>query len=711
MTRHFLLKTGLCMAVWLGSGQFNLHAQLNCGSTEAHRHMQEQDPDYLQRKAAYDAYVQQYMQQQNAINSNPAVQSATSVQYVIPVVFHIVHEYGSENITDAQILDQVAILNEDFQKLNADTSVVIPPFKPLIGNASIEFRLARLDPDGNCTNGIDRIYSHETRVGNDLSKLNPWPRNRYLNIWVVRQMRNGVAGYAYYPSAVQNGFGYYYDGIIILHDYIGSIGTGAPGTSRALTHEIGHYLNLAHPWGDTNNPGVACGDDGIPDTPLTEGWTNCPTPTAPFYLQWANCTDSVPENVQNFMDYSYCSRMFTIDQVTAMHAALNSSVSDRDNLWSPANLALTGVDGSITTPCAPIADFNNTIWCACEGTSITYTDQSWNGPVTSRNWNFGGGTPATATTASAMVTYNQAGSYSTSLDVTNATGNSSITKLNNVYISPAWSDYTGTWSEDFENANFNMWITSNPGNNPSQWQITNSAGFSGTHSLKLNSFGSDGAVRDDAISPSIDLSLTSQMMLNFKYTAAVSSLQDSVMDQLRIFYSVNCGRSWVQLRVIGGYPLIPGGLDQNSYSPLMQNQWTNVSISLPNAVAQQRVRFRFEYTAGNFANNIYIDDINITGVVGQEEVVNHDFNVFAMPNPSSGITTVSFVLADASRLNISLTDATGRRIDLAANENFGAGQQQLQIDPHSLGLSNGIYILTIDNGSSRTTQKLVFMSL
>lgn len=710
MTKHFLYLTGVCITALLILTAQNLQAQLNCGAVQAHQHMLQTDPQYEQRQADFDAYVQQYIQQQKALRGNAAQQTQT-VQYVIPVVFHIIHEYGTENISDAQILDQLAILNRDFQKLNADTAAVIPPFQPIVANAGIEFRLAQIDPDGQCTNGIDRIYSHETRVGDDFSKLNPWPRENYLNIWIVKQMRNGVAGYAYYPSAVQTGFAYFYDGIIILQDYIGSIGTGSPGTSRALTHEIGHYLNLAHPWGSTNNPGVACGDDGIPDTPVTEGWSNCPAVTGPYYLQWSVCNDSVPENVQNFMDYSYCSRMFTIDQAAAMHATLNSNISDRDNLWTAANLAATGVDGSGVSPCAPIADFSSNVWCVCEGTTITYKDESRNGTPTSRSWNFGGGTPATASSANPVITYNQAGVHSASLDVSNSAGNSSVTKWGHVYVSPNWSDYTGTFAEDFNNVNFNQWIVTNQENSPSNWHPVTNVGYNDNTSVMLNTYGSDGALRDELITPSIDLSLTSQMTLSFKYTAAVASLQDSVRDEMRVYYSVNCGRSWVQLRLINGYNLVPGGLSANSYVPLYSNQWNTVSVNLPSAAAQSRVRFKFEFTAGNFSNNIYIDDINITGVVGNNEVVNHDFNVFAWPNPSSGITNLSFVLADASDITITLIDMAGRVVPVAMQQTFGPGQQNIAIDPVALGLSNGIYFLTIDDGNTRVSRKITFMNL
>ncbi len=210
---------------------------------------------------------------------------ATSVVYTIPIVFHIIHQYGSENISDAQVINQVAVLNRDYRLKNLDTASIVPEFKKLIADISIEFKLATKDPLGNCTNGIEHIYSHETNVGDDNSKLSGWHRDQYLNVWVVTSMKNGVAGYAFYPSAVE-GSGFIRDGVIILNEHVGNIGTGSEGNSRALTHEIGHWLGLPHVWGDNNTPGQACGDDGIEDTPVTKGHSSCLTND----LTKASCT-------------------------------------------------------------------------------------------------------------------------------------------------------------------------------------------------------------------------------------------------------------------------------------------------------------------------------------------------------------------------------------------------------------------------------------
>jgi hypothetical protein len=249
--RKSLLTLGLGLLTTLTA-----MAQYRCGTDLMNNRERSRNPFLVQAQDNYERLMREEM-----IEWRNNRDGETEAVLVIPMVFHILHLDGPENISDQQIFDQMEILNRDYNKLNADTIVVVNGFDTIVANVKLEFRLATKDFLGNCTNGIERIRSIETYVGDNGSKLNQWPRERYVNIWTVANMENGVAGYSQYPSSVIDGQSALADGVIIRHNYIGSIGTGSDFASRALTHEIGHFLDLAHPWGSTNEPEVECGDD------------------------------------------------------------------------------------------------------------------------------------------------------------------------------------------------------------------------------------------------------------------------------------------------------------------------------------------------------------------------------------------------------------------------------------------------------------------
>ena len=275
--KHVLLGLAACSLTLSVTAQ-----QLRCGTDLMRAKRIAADPTYLEREAAYQEEIGRLM-------LNSADFRDRAVVVTIPIVFHIIHLGGDENITNEQILNEMVLLNQDYSATNPDISQVHPAFQDFVGNAEVRFELPTLDPDGNCTNGIDRIRTPETNVGNDGSKMNPWPRDKYLNVWVVNRMGDeGVAGYAYYPGTFEDPLGRLADGVILLNDYVGEIGTANPNRSTALTHEIGHYLNLPHVWGNNNGvedpttpapPGhmvPECGDDNVEDTPVTRGWEICP---------------------------------------------------------------------------------------------------------------------------------------------------------------------------------------------------------------------------------------------------------------------------------------------------------------------------------------------------------------------------------------------------------------------------------------------------
>ncbi|MCC6691229.1 MAG: hypothetical protein IT235_06810 [Bacteroidia bacterium] len=249
-----------------GTGKLFAQQEFNtCGYAEQLRKLIQKNPTIVTQMDAFQKYQAEYIAKQK-VSKMPASQ-----QYIIPVVFHVLHNYGPENITDAQIIQAVSIINRDYNKKNADTISVRSPFNNIIANCDFEFRLARIDPKGNCTNGIEHIQTAQTYMGDDAAKFSQWPRDKYMNIWVSNTLPTaGQAAYAFQPPSV-SGISSPLDGIMCLYTYVGDNGTSNPSNSRTLTHELGHSLGLSHTWGNTNNPEVACGDDGIADTPPTQG--------------------------------------------------------------------------------------------------------------------------------------------------------------------------------------------------------------------------------------------------------------------------------------------------------------------------------------------------------------------------------------------------------------------------------------------------------
>ena len=644
--------------------------------------------------------------------------------FIIPMVFHILHEYGSENISDAQIIDQVNILNRDFRLMNADTSQVIQEFKQLYGDAKIEFRLATIDPYGNCTNGIDRVYTHLDDKADDFCKVNQWYRPNYLNVWITNTIGSaGTAGYAYYPNATNNQ-SFWIDGIIILNDYIGSVGTGSVNNSRALTHEIGHWLGLAHVWGSTNEPMVSCGDDNIEDTPITKGYNYCPA-----NADASKICDTIAENYQNYMDYSYCSRMFTKGQVAAMRAILQLGDGHRNTLITPETHAATGID--LTTPplCAPIADFNAPIKSTCVGNTITFNDESYNAPVDSYLWTFPGGTPSTSTAANPTVSFDTPGLKTITLQVTNASGTSTKTLPDYINVSENWADFTGPQSLNLNDASSHPeWFRLvNPEYNHARFSLVNNYGRNGSRGFMLNNykdvsqalpFSDDsyyyprlGLSVDYIITPSFDLRYTTGTEFSFDYSYASNGNSVSqITENIKVYYSKNCGETWTQMGgVLTGAELVSGGYAGNSnYIPSNDSQWATKTYSYNTTSNNEKVKFKIEFTASDLSSNLFIDNINVsgTGTAGLENDFGfvHDLNIAPNPVVSGSDLKIEYT-AQAEPVTFILRNLQGEELmTTVRNETNQLVTFNLEIGDQ---LPASYYFLEVKSATATTVKKIV----
>jgi hypothetical protein len=359
---------------------------------------------------------------------------------IIPVVVHVIHDLGGENISDASIQGALDILNANINGQASNFLNKTPDiFASVRGDLNVEFRLAKIDPNGNPTSGVLRIRSeltNEPEPRDAVKALSYWNSYQYFNIWTLKKFQpqedgNTLLGYAQFPNTGRMST----DGVVLLASQMASGGT--------LTHECGHWLGLRHVWGD-----ASCGDDNVKDTPPARepnyginlsdfpyhvGLVNPSTGLVP----WGCVADSLSpagEMFVNYMDYSSDAHvtMFTKGQNEVMNETLDglndeesgiSGTGFREYMWSDENIALTGVaDGFKTPVCNQNADFVSSSgkYLMCLGENIVLRGNETQfpaGTVTSMVWDYGDGTTDNTNANLVAHTYSSAGSYDVSLTI------------------------------------------------------------------------------------------------------------------------------------------------------------------------------------------------------------------------------------------------------------------------------------------------------
>jgi PKD repeat protein len=669
-----------------------------CFSAEMNERALQKQPGLKQTIDQLDAYSRTYV----------ASESDRSVNKIIPVVFHVIHNYGSENVSKEQILNALEILNKDFQLLNEDQTLVDVDFQSRIANVGLEFRLAKLDPQGNCTEGITRTASELTNSAEDNVKdLISWPSNKYLNVWVVNEIAFNAGGYSYLPGNAPSSA---YDGIVVDNSQLGAIGTssGNPLSVRTLTHEVGHWFNLRHTWGGSNTPGVAANcndDDGVSDTPNTIGVGD-----QVCNINANTCNTSLGDNVENYMDYSACPRMFTTGQKNRILAALNSTQTTRRNLWSDANLQATGVLLSSLT-CTPLADFAADNTGVCANSVINFSDLSYNAEYDNTwqwSWTFEGGIPSSSNEQNPIITYVEPGSYSVSLTVNNNIGNSSKTKQQYISINTTNPSLVSPIIESFENVNFPSIGNDITTNWEYETSYTNlfarntSAKVSGSASLRYTKDVADFGKVSSLISPSISFAnVTSPANLTFKLAYAQKSTNNNT--KLEVFISKDCGKTWIKRFTRLGDALSTTNTFINSNFIPTDAQWEAISINVAQLIGQNHGLIKFSITEGS-GNNLYLEDINIVSAplsIGNDAT--NEVETLIFPNPGNGDATFSYLLNQPTEVSISIHDISGRLIGTKkiSSKNTEGKFQLSEIANSSIMKGSYIISLITNNSSSR----------
>lgn len=340
--RRLLLFIALTFVFTLGT---QAQSERTCAAMDVLSEQLANDPSLQGKMEAIERHYEDFIESGAHLHDRVVV--------TIPVVFHIIHNgdaVGSnENISDALIMAQLNQLNLDFRKLNSDASLVPSLFAGVAADAEIQFCLAQRTPAGAATTGINRVYYNQSApttsyMNNTVKPATIWDRSKYLNIWTAN-LSGGILGYAQFPGGSAST-----DGVVCLHSSVGSVANPNPaggvyGKGRTATHEVGHWLNLRHIWGD-----ATCGNDQVSDTPVH----NTANYGCPSYPHYSTCSGSPVEMTMNYMDYTddACMYMYTTGQKSRMQAVLAAGGSRASlatsNGCTPPSGTSCGTPGSLS---------------------------------------------------------------------------------------------------------------------------------------------------------------------------------------------------------------------------------------------------------------------------------------------------------------------------------------------------------------------------
>ncbi len=733
------------MALFFLAITYNMLGQeRTCGTME---HLQQEILDNPARQSVLDD-IEEHT---NLILGGMGRSSVTGV-ITIPVVVHVVHNTTAENISDAQILSQINVLNQDFRRTNPDANGLWSQ----AADTEIAFCLATVDPSGNPTTGITRTYTTRTSFSssgnymkfNSTGGKDAWPAGSYLNIWVC-DLSSGLLGYAQFPGGSAST-----DGVVCDYAYFGTIGTAtAPfNLGRTATHEVGHWLNLRHIWGD----GGCSVDDFVSDTPVSD---------APNYgCATGHVSCSTVDMVQNYMDYSddACMNLYTAGQKARMRALFSSGGARASLLTSggcgsapPApscsdgiqNGTETGVDCGGSCPPCPTGCTTNAL-----NLSITFDNYPEETSWTLR-------TSAGATVASG-------GPYGSQPD--GSTLNIPLCVPNDCYVFTMFDSYGDGMCCSYGSGSYTLTGPSGTlasGGTFTTSQVTNfclgttppptcTDGIqNGTETgvdcggscppcptgctytpINSNNFESglgiwtlgSNARRSSADAAYANGTFCVRLRGNTSTSVmSTSSLNLSAYNRVKIDFSfltrsfANTSHDfWLQVSTNGGasYSTV---VEWDYSTDFLNNVRYNPSVILTGTFGSN-CRFRFRCDAGNTSDFVYIDDVVIQacnspareGFEDADFIVELDGNMMEShtavnslnlyPNPTSDQLNVEFDLMQDGEWVLVVADITGKMVR-SESQFRTAGRQVMQLQTSDL--ASGMYLLYLTDGTERLSRK------
>jgi hypothetical protein len=635
-------------------------------------------------------------------------------EITIPVVFHVVLSRQSQ-VTDAQIMAQLDTINKDYAGLNASADRVPSHFKSLFGQSGIQFCLAQRTPQDAPSTGIVRYSTNRTSFDytNNLVKhaesggADAWDTDKYLNIWIC-DLSGTTLGYATFPDdGVKDEQG-------VAIDYASLPGGATSGFNqgKTLTHELGHYFNLYHIWGD--DQGACSGSDQVDDTPNQSNSTS----TCRTGIVTDNCTQSSPGIMyQNYMDYTpdACLLMFTKMQVARMETAFSTyrSLLSLSNGCTPVNLkdkdaSLKAIRQPAQRICA--GAFIPQVTLVNKGkqtlTSVTIHAVIDDGTVRNYNW-----TGSLATYAETNVTLpgltSDQGNHVLSVSTSNPNGaadedtSNDALSLDFIYYEPFNAPVIEGFEGLFPPRGWDI-VNEDGG---STWEKTSSAAKTGASSVKIGNFDNQAVGQRDYLrSPTVNIAGVDSAFVSFQVAAATytnASAQGNVWDTLQVLISTDCGQTYTSIYKKWGPSLITRNTaTRTAFTPGL-NEWRREEINIGSYIAGGEVLVAFLNTNGN-ENDIFLDDINIRTVTINPNLKEAGFLV--TPNPTSGLVSVQFYPHPEKLKSVSIYNVAGQKVA----ERLITGEVASNVYDFNLTTyPSGLYVVKAEFEDRVLTKKIV----
>lgn len=690
------------------------YAQGRCGTVEYEKKLERQNPK--RTEDGFERWMSQHVNQRLK-NSQRAERTQTTL--TIPVVVHIIHNgepVGTGlNISDAQVLSQMTVLNNDFNRLNADQMNTPSLFQPVAGSFDVQFVLAKQDPNGIATTGIVRVQGSKTSWSfNDdflLKSQSYWPAEQYLNVWV--SSITDFLGYAQFPVSSLPGLAdspieRLTDGIVVNYRHFGSIDGGTFDLSsrynkgRTLTHEMGHFFGLRHIWGDVSSCSTAT--DYVDDTPVQNSSTN----GCPAHPQ-TSCSNT--KMFQNYLDYTddACMNIFTQGQVVRMNFVAANSPRRKElpnsigslppTVTSPVtDLKLVKLESPAPVTCSLYSSIKlrirnvgtttvNSLTCSVSLGSGGTSFQPFSGLALAPN-------AETIIEVTQPRLVNGVNQLTVNILSPNGIADQNVQDNSNVYqVVINDTRETIPLRERFDSNSLQKWTIVSQQQQPS-WA---KASTNYQQSLAYNSFSNTTIGADSwLVSPILDLTNNTEASVFFdeSYAKRINGCE-----KLRVLASTDCGATYTDILFdqIGSQLAVTDSED--SWKPVLSSDWKNNFINLQNYVGQANVRIAFVAVNGN-GNNLYLDNIDFFADNSPTQLkVESPYAVYGGTGTPVKIT---FNLEERQTVGLQIYNSIGQ---LVVEENLPETINQT----YTVDLSNrgvGVYIIRLQVAGKLSARKV-----